>query len=87
MSNPMHAMLCVKLDICFVVEVVSRFQSNPRLEHWTYVIHILKYLRRMIKYMLMCLCDELVLLRYKCLNFLFDEDSCRSTSRVCVHSK
>ena len=29
----MHAMMCTCLDICHVVGLVSRFQSNPGLKH------------------------------------------------------
>ena len=42
----MYAMLYTRPDICFAVGMVSRYQSNPGLEHWTAVKHILKYLRR-----------------------------------------
>ena len=42
----MYAMLCTRLDICYVVGIVSRYQSNPGMGHWIAVKHILKYLRR-----------------------------------------
>ena len=42
----MYVMLCTRLDICFAVGVVSRFQSNHGPEHWIAVKHVLKYLRR-----------------------------------------
>ena len=42
----MYAMLCTKPDICYAVGIVSRYQSNPGLDHWIAVKHILKYLRR-----------------------------------------
>ena len=29
----MYAMMCTRLDICYVVGLVSRFQSNPSLKH------------------------------------------------------
>ena len=29
----MYAMLCTRLDICFAVGIVSRYQSNPGPEH------------------------------------------------------
>ena len=29
----MYAMLCTRLNICYVVESVSRYQSNPGLKH------------------------------------------------------
>ena len=48
----MYAMLCTRPDICFVVGMVSKYQSNPGQEHWTAVKHIIKYLKRTIDYML-----------------------------------
>ena len=48
----MYAMLCTRPDICFVVGMVSRYQSDPGEEHWTTVKHILEYLRRTRDYML-----------------------------------
>ena len=49
----MYVMLCTKPNICFEVGMVSRYQFNPSLEHWTVVKHILKYLRRIKDYVLM----------------------------------
>ena len=48
----MYAMLCTRPDICFVVGVASRYQSNLGLDHWVAVKTILKYLRRTRNYML-----------------------------------
>ena len=45
-SSLMYAMLCTRPDICYAVGIVSRYQSNPGLDHWIAVKHILKYLRR-----------------------------------------
>ena len=47
-----HAMLCTKPNICYSVEIVNRYQSNPARGHWTIVKNILKYLRRTKDYML-----------------------------------
>ena len=33
-GNLMYAMLCRRPDICFVVGMVSRYQSNPGPTHW-----------------------------------------------------
>ena len=52
-----YAMLCTKLDICFTVGMVSRYQSDPRQEHWTAVKHIIKYLKRTRDYMLVYQAD------------------------------
>ena len=48
----MYVMVCTRPDIYFVVDMVSRYQSNPGEEHWTVVKHIFKYLQRMRDYML-----------------------------------
>ena len=56
----MYTMLCTRLDICYAVGMVSRYQSNPGLKYWTTVKHILKYLRRTKDYMLMYGGDELI---------------------------
>ena len=39
-----------RLDICFVVGMIIRYQSNLGMRHWTTVKHILKYLQRTILY-------------------------------------
>jgi hypothetical protein len=38
----MYAMLCTTPNICFAVDMVSKYQSNHRLSHWVAVKHILK---------------------------------------------
>ena len=48
----MYAMLCTRPDICFAVDMVSKYQSVPSEEHWIVIKHILKYLRRTRDYML-----------------------------------
>ena len=48
----MYAMLCTRPDICFVVGLVSKYQSDPGEEYWIAVKHIYKYLRRIRDYML-----------------------------------
>ena len=49
----MYVMLCTRPDICYAMVIVSRYQSNPRLDHWMSVKIILKYLRRTRDYMCM----------------------------------
>ena len=39
----MYVMLCTRLDICYLVGIVSRYQSNLGSKHWEAVKHILKY--------------------------------------------
>ena len=48
----MYAMLCTRPDICYLLGIVSRYQSNPGMGHWIAMKHIIKYLRRTRDYML-----------------------------------
>ena len=57
----MYAMLCTRPNICYAVQIVNRYQSNPRLDNWTTVKIILKYLRRMREYMLVYGAKDVIL--------------------------
>ena len=76
----MYAMLCTRPDICYAVGVVSRYQSDPGVEHWTTVKHILKYLKRTRDYMLVYSSGSLKTLGYTDSDFQGDIDSSKSTS-------
>jgi hypothetical protein len=41
----MYAITSTRLDICHVVGLVTRYQSNPGKEHWQAVKRIFKYLQ------------------------------------------
>ena len=75
----MHVMLCTRPNICFSVGVVSRFQSNPGLDHWVAVKHILKYLQRTRNYMLVYTSQNMILRGYTDSDFQTDVDSRKST--------
>ncbi|TYJ96910.1 gag/pol protein [Cucumis melo var. makuwa] len=75
-----YAMLCIRPDICYAVGIVSRYQSNPGLAHWTAVKTILKYLRRTRDYMLVYGSKNLILTGYTNYDFQTDSDSRKSTS-------
>ena len=60
----MYAMLCTRPDICYAEGVVSRYQSDPGVEHWAAVKHILKYLKRTRDYMLVYSSGSLKTLDY-----------------------
>ncbi|XP_075103659.1 secreted RxLR effector protein 161-like [Nicotiana tabacum] len=77
----MYAMLCTRPDICFVVGVVSRFQSNLGREHWTAVKHIIKYLKMTRDYMLVYHSDALMPIGYIDSDFQSDRDSRKFTSK------
>ena len=76
----MYTMLYTRLDICYVVGVVSRFQSNRGLDYWIAVKHILKYLRRTRDYILVYSGDDLKIQGYTDSDFQGDRDSRKSTS-------
>ena len=76
----MYAMLCTKLDICYLVGMVSRHQSNRGLKHWQVVKHILKYLRRTRDYMLFYHNEDLIPIGYKDSYFQSDLNFRKSTS-------
>ena len=56
----LYTMLCTRLDICFEVGMVSRYQSNLGPKHRTVVKFILKYLRRTKDYVLVSQSFEIV---------------------------
>ncbi|KAA0050105.1 gag/pol protein [Cucumis melo var. makuwa] len=70
----------IRPDICYAVGIVSRYQSNPGLDHWTVVKIILKYLRRTRDYMLVYGAKDLILTGYTDSYFQTDKDSRKSTS-------
>ena len=70
----MYAMLCTRPDICYAVGIVSRYQSNPGLDHWIAVKHILKYLRRTRNYMLVYSGGDLNHIGYTESDFQSDTD-------------
>ena len=80
MGSLMYVILYTRLDICFAIEMVSRYQSNSSMEHWTIIKHILKYFLRTRDYMLAYHYNELLPLRYTNSDFQLDRDFCNSTS-------
>ena len=76
----MYAMLCNRSDICYVVGIVSRYQSNPGMGYWIAVKHILKYLRRTRDYMLVYSGGDLNSIGYTDSDFQSDKDSRKLTS-------
>ncbi|KAA0037131.1 gag/pol protein [Cucumis melo var. makuwa] len=78
-GNSMYVMLYTRLDICYAVGIISRYQSNPRLDHWTMVKIILKYLRRTRDYMLVYGTKDLIFIGYTNSDFQTDKDFRKST--------
>ena len=75
----MYVMLCTILDICYSVDMVSRYQSNLEPKHWQALKHILKYLRRTINYMLVYQCEDLIPIGYIDSDFQSDLNFRKST--------
>ena len=42
----MYAMLCTRPDVYLAISLAGTYRSNPRVDHWTAVKNILKYLKR-----------------------------------------
>jgi|UniRef100_A0A2N9FJA2 hypothetical protein len=76
----MYAMMCTRPDICYVVGLVSRFQSNPRLAHWKVVKRILRHLKETMNYVLCYQGSDLRLIGYSDTDWGSDLDEHKSTS-------
>ncbi|KAG9453398.1 hypothetical protein H6P81_006302 [Aristolochia fimbriata] len=75
-----YAMLCTRSDLGFVVNLVSRYQSNPSALHWQAVKRILRYLLGTKDYKLTYQTDELVPIGYADSNYVGGPDDRKSTS-------
>ena len=76
----MYVMLYTRPDIYYAVRIVSRYQPNPRFDHWTTVKIILKYLRRTRVYMLVYGAKDLILTGDINSDFQTNKDSKKFTS-------
>ncbi|XP_041011270.1 secreted RxLR effector protein 161-like [Juglans microcarpa x Juglans regia] len=52
MRSLMYAQICTRPDIAYAVNVLSRFQSNPRQEHWKAAKKVMRYLKKTEGYIL-----------------------------------
>ncbi|XP_030939914.1 secreted RxLR effector protein 161-like [Quercus lobata] len=77
----MYAKMCTWSDICYVVRLVNRFQSNLRLAHWKAVKRILKYLKWTMDYVLYYQGSNLRMIGYSDAVWGSDLDERKSTSR------
>ena len=76
----MYTMLYTRPDIAHAMSVMSRYQSNPGEEHWTFMKCILKYLRKTKDMLLVFGIGELQVLGYTDLDFMSDIVDRKSTS-------
>ena len=77
----MYARMCTRPDICSVIGLVSRFQSNPRLAHWKAVKRILRYLKGTTEYILCYQGSDLRMIGYSDADWDSDLNERKSTSR------
>ena len=66
-------------DICYVVRLVSIFQSNPGPKHWMVVNRILRYLKGISNYVLCYQGKDLCLVGYTNADWGSDLDQCKLT--------
>ncbi|KAK6117910.1 hypothetical protein DH2020_048347 [Rehmannia glutinosa] len=67
-------------DITFVVDILSRFTSNPSHEHWKALTKVLKYLKYTLEYGLYYLRYPAVLEGYSDTSWISDSKDSYSTS-------
>ena len=78
----MYAMLCTRPDVCLAIILAGRYQSNPRVDHWTAVKNILMYLKSTKDMFLVYGGDkELVINGYVDASFDTDPDDSKSQTR------
>ena len=76
----MYVMVCTRPNISHAVEVMSRFMSRPRKQHWEVVNCILRYLRGSLDTCLYFTGASLKLQGYVDVDFASDIDSRKSTA-------
>ena len=76
----MYAMMCTRPDICYVVGLVSRYQSNPGQAHWKAIKRILRYLKGIADYSICYQGRDLRLVGYTDADWGGDLDERKSTS-------
>ena len=76
----MYAMMCTCPDICYVVGLATRFQSNPCIKHWMTVNRILRYVKGTVYYVMCYQGRDLRLIGYTYVDWGGDPDQHKSTS-------
>ena len=77
----MYAQVCTRPDIAFIVGMLGRYMSNPRVDHWKAAKWVMWYLKRIKDYMLTYRrSDGLEIFEYSNSDFSGCQDSKRSTS-------
>ena len=76
-----YAQICTHPDIAYIVGVLCRYLSNPRMDHWKAAKRVMRYLKRIKDHMLTYRrSDHLEIIGYSDSNFTGCQDSRKSTS-------
>ena len=77
----MYIMSCTRSNITYTVSRLSRYTSNPNIDHWKSIVRILRYLQYTRNYGLQYTRYSIVLERYSDANWIFDIKDSKSISR------
>ena len=75
-----YVMTCTRSDVAYSPGVVSRYQSDPRENHWKVIKTILKYLRNTKDQWLVYHETDLKLVGFTDSSFQYDHDDSKSVS-------
>ena len=76
----MYLMSCTRPDITYTVSRLSRYTSNPSVDHWKAIVRVLRYLRYTHNYGLHYTRYPAVLEGYSDANWISDIKDSKSTS-------
>ena len=77
----MYAQVCTHLDIMYIVGMLGRYLSNPRMDHWKAAKRVMRYLHRIKDYVLTYRkSDQLEIIGYSDFDFIGRQDSRKSIS-------
>ncbi|KAG9444534.1 hypothetical protein H6P81_015874 [Aristolochia fimbriata] len=76
----MYLMTCTRPDICFVVSLLSRYQSDPGPRHWEGVKRVLRYIKGTRTARLVFSSSTLMVEGYSDSDYQGDQDDRKSTS-------
>ena len=79
-DNLMYVMNCIRHDIAYAVNKLSRFTNNPGKDHWKALIRVLRYLRYTLNYGLHYSRYPAVLEGYSDANWISDSKDTKSTN-------
>ena len=76
----MYAQVCTCLNIAYIVRMIGKYLSNPRMDHWKAAKKVIRYLQRTKDYMLTSMrLDQLEIIGFD-YDFVECQDSRKSTS-------